>query len=96
MNKKLSLIVIIAFLCVQMFSLQHMAEHGFFKHRHNGNICDVYLACEHNKVSNIPAQNVSFNVTFVIAQLVYFSSIVQSQYRTYSGDARAPPANLLF
>ncbi len=93
MNKKLSLLVIITFLSVQMFSLLHMAEHGFEKHKHNGHACDIYFACKNQKSSDIPpAINIPANIAFVILTLAVFSQAIRLQRRNYSGEPRAPPA----
>ncbi len=43
MNKKLGLFVIFAFLSVQIFSFAHAAQYSFIKHKHNGQVCDIYL-----------------------------------------------------
>jgi hypothetical protein len=91
MNRKLSLFLIVSFLSVQMFSTLHMAGHGFEKHEHNGQVCNVYLHCEHSKLGAPPAAAVlpmpeHFTFTVLLPKLPLIGLV---SYDT--SLARAPP-----
>jgi hypothetical protein len=95
MSKKLSLLLALVFLSVQMFSVQHMAEHGFLQHKHNGKACEIFTFCEQGKIASddtpvvLPSTN-SYFIKNIPVDSVY------TQVQVYSdANPRAPPAILL-
>ena len=75
---------------MQDFSLLHVTKYGFEKHEHNGQVCDIYLSGDHNKLLNSnPAKLITTNLlTFKITlpqETLLFSGKVQIF------EARAPP-----
>lgn len=91
-NKKLGFILILAFLSAQVFALWHMASYGFEKHQHNNHVCEIYLLCEQNKTSYIPAGVViPACLSFVILAVVFVSHKIAEDRLSYSIEPRAPP-----
>jgi hypothetical protein len=93
MMKKLSLLFILTFLSVQLFSIVHMAERGFLEHKHHGHDCEISLFFEHNNASDVPtAISVPVNATFATLALTYSSSVILPLEYYNSTEPRAPPA----
>lgn len=90
--KRLNLFLILCFLSVQMFASEHMAEFGFKKHSHHGQVCDFFLHYEHNTgvapdtAALAPTAQVAYEP---VASLKDFA-VVASLYQAPS--PRAPPA----
>ena len=91
MKRKLNLFIIVGFLGMQMHSLLHTAEYDFDKHEHNGQVCSIYLHCEHTKY-NTPEKEIilqvaeSHAVAFIIPELAF---VQHKKYKT--SPPRAPP-----
>jgi hypothetical protein len=91
MNRKLGLLLVFSFFAMQVFTTLHMAESGFGKHEHNGQVCDIYLHSQHVKYSSPSAAIVlqaSESVTFTIA-ISELSIVSLPSYGVAS--PRAPP-----
>lgn len=91
MNKKFSLFLVVCFLSVQVFSLFHMAEHGFKEHKHNGHVCGIYLYGEQAKSTDLSAAPVLSGPSYI-----FFEFSVQKEPDVHSIDSitaseRAPP-----
>jgi hypothetical protein len=96
MSKKLTLGLLLLFLCVQAFSLWHMAEHGFEKHQHHGQTCDIYAFCHHQgNTGDLPVALIvlSFGTLLLVFGVLSFS-VENKRYHHFS-DPRAPPAIIL-
>lgn len=91
LNKKLSLFFVVSFFTVQMFSFLHMTDHGFEKHEHDNEVCQIYLYCEHTKYAapdevarlQLPQD---FTSTIIFPELPFIGLKI---YKT--GLPRAPP-----
>lgn len=91
MNRKLSLFLAISFFTVQMLATLHMAEHGFEKHEHNGQTCDVYLHCEHTKYSS-PSEGIAVQLPEYFAFTIALPELTFVRSKTYVvASPRAPP-----
>jgi D-alanyl-lipoteichoic acid acyltransferase DltB (MBOAT superfamily) len=96
MHKKISLLVIFILLAVQAASLTHLAKHGFEKHKHNGNFCEISFYCSKSIDFIInPEINVIINLTFVILTLITFSSLTRAQSLNCLSQTRAPPVFII-
>ncbi len=92
MYKKSSLVLIFSLVVVQAFSMLHMAEHGFEKHEHQGQICDIYLYHQYQ-------QQLDNNFWILVLQEQgYVAFICQQQvnsfiafYQISMTQPRAPP-----
>lgn len=91
MNKKLSLFLILSILAVQVLSTLHIADYGLEEHKHNGQICDVYLHSEQAK-SAPPDTAITIALleqSYAIVVLPKDKLIKTERYATAS--PRAPP-----
>ena len=91
MNKKLIFFLILSFLSLQTFSFWHQAEFNFEEHKHDEDVCEIYLYCEQSK------DNIS-NAAISLQGFEYFTFafVLQRNFLTYSKkyrviSARAPP-----
>ena len=91
MNKKLTIFLILSFLSLQTFSFWHQAEFGFKEHKHDKDVCKIYLNCKQSKdnISNatLSLQGLKF---FTFAYVLERNFLIYSKkYRIIS--SRAPP-----
>jgi hypothetical protein len=95
MSKKLSLLLALVFLCVQMFSIQHIAEHGFLQHKHGGKACEIFTFCEQGKIASADAPVDLPSTSFYFIKNIVVNNVF-TEVREYSEfTPRAPPAAFL-
>ena len=91
MNKKLIFFLILSFLSLQTFSFWHQAEFNFEEHKHDEDVCEIYLYCEQTKDNNSdPAKSLEGFEHFI------FAFVLQKNFLTYYKkykviSTRAPP-----
>ena len=83
------------FLAAQILSLLHMAEHGFEKHEHDGQICGVYLHSEHTKNADAAKPAIVPTIVFTEASLHFFSPVLLSKDILSGVSTRGPPTFIL-
>lgn len=92
MYKKLSLILIFSLLSVQFLSPLHMAEHGFDKHEHNGQLCDIYLHGKYQQHADDTAPaTVAESITYAIISYATAEQLLAVSAFKKATLARAPP-----
>jgi hypothetical protein len=95
MKRYLHLLLVLTFCTAQLASAQHMAEHGFSEHKHNGHVCDIYLSCEQNPLATASGTKLLVPVSYAIIAALPYASEVLSQASSTSSNPRAPPAIFL-
>lgn len=85
-----SLLIIAIFLSMQAFSLLHATEYDFEKHEHNGQVCNICLSADHNKLLN------SDPTKLITPNLLTFKITIPKEILLFSGkvkffNPRAPP-----
>lgn len=94
MKRKLGLIFTIFFVGVQLLGLLHLAEYGFEKHEHHGQVCSIYLAGEQSKYS-AAGDTVSVYPPEVVRSIITFPTRILVLPEIYPPSAsRAPPVFL--
>ncbi len=95
-NRNLAIILSLAFfLAAQALGIAHAAEYGPGKHKHHGQICDIYLSTDQAK-SAVPPQPPALHVPVFCSVTFVLPATVALQGGEYpAGFPRAPPAILL-
>jgi len=83
--------LIAVFLCVQAFSLLHMAEHGFAEHKHNGHVCDIYLHGEYAKYATADTPVTPAPPKYVVLHVSLPDQAVIHSETYPTASPRAPP-----
>jgi hypothetical protein len=95
MKKPFRFLLVALFLGMQMFSLLHMAHHGFAKHEHQGQICSAWYFSEQSKSADVPVLAVAPAPVFAkIGPKTFLPAfLIRSAFE--GARSRAPPAFLL-
>lgn len=67
---------------MQAFLLLHATKYGFEKHEHNGQVCDICLSSDHNKLLN------NNSTKLITPNLLTFKIILPKEILPSSGKAR--------
>lgn len=94
MHRTLCSLLIALFLAAQMLSLLHLAAHGFEKHEHNGQTCEVCLHNEQTQYAD--AATPAVLPTLVLAEIrrCIFASVLLNKGILGGVSTRGPPAFL--
>lgn len=93
MNRKFCYILLSIFLAMQIFSVLHMAEHGFKKHEHNGHLCSVYMHSEQSHAASLPTPPAPLPLPVADATGPLADALVLVSADKAGGNRqRAPPA----
>lgn len=91
MNRKISLLFIASFFCVQLLSAMHVAEFGFDEHEHDGHVCDLYHYAKHIKYADT-ASDISVEMPVGLSfPLIFYVDTYQGSHPVGLPLARAPP-----
>ncbi len=92
LNRYFSIYIALLFLAIQVTASLHMAEHGFEEHSHNGELCDIYVHCQHTPMADTASgEAVAAEVVSSSEPLVLASVAVES-FSHGTANPRAPPA----
>lgn len=94
-NRHLAIILsLAAFLAAQVLGIAHAAEYGPGKHKHHGQVCDIYLTADKAKSAPPPLPDLLVSVYCGVSFVP--SILAAPQGAEYpAGFPRAPPVTLL-
>jgi len=91
MNNSFSLFLIIGLLCTQIWTSVHAAEYGSDAHKHDGDVCQIYLQRDHEDydvLQSFASRSARFDVLTSITPVIEPWIALQA-YRVAA--PRAPP-----
>lgn len=95
-NRNLAIILSLAvFLAAQVLGIAHAAEYGPGKHKHHGQVCDIYLSTDQAKSAPPPPHAVLHVPVYAGITFVLPGCVVLQGGEYPSAFPRAPPATLL-
>lgn len=95
MNRNFGLILAVMFLAMQVFSLLHMAGHGFAKHMHNGHLCEICIIGEQKNIAGTVPQYVIEPLDYILTKNFLFQATIYLVKKEVVAAPRAPPVILL-
>src|SRR5687767_12963928 len=92
MRRQFGFLLVALFFGMQVLSLLHMAGHGFQKHQHHGQLCDIYLYSEQAKSVDTASPILLSEPSFTEVRLPSLTPVFLSKEIFKGAAPRAPPA----